>query len=152
MFGQFDFIDDSSDLQQIKPNIFNWDNPSKEIKDALSSICGNPFSYVDQLKMKGVRQYNLYVQFLSSPISELWENLPDSQLCTIELRTKGLVIAVETEEANFAIAVPYKRLVIYKSSNLLTLHSATLKISMEPSTKESIPISFVNKLISLRGS
>lgn len=130
--------------------LFNVSYKNKEIEAQIKTIVGSSFGLIERLKWKGIGSQRLIVKTQNEEISHLLDAQTASNLCTIELRKKGLVIWFRIRLDNWVLALPYRGLVLYKSTNLLTLHSTKWKLHFSPAHNAVLKLSFIKKIMRLR--
>ncbi|NND24017.1 MAG: hypothetical protein HKN86_04920 [Acidimicrobiia bacterium] len=89
-----------------------YDN--KEDKAIINDLVGKPFSILQSLKMNGSGSKRMIVEEVSPNMNLLINSVSDINYANIELRPKGIVIRINKGLRNFAWAIPFYHLVIYK--------------------------------------
>jgi hypothetical protein len=89
-----------------------YDN--KEDKDIVNDLVGKPFSILQSLKMNGTGSKRMIVEEVSPNMNLLINSVSDINYANIELRPKGIVIRINKGLRNFAWAIPFYHLVMYK--------------------------------------
>lgn len=89
-----------------------YDN--KEDKAIVNDLVGKPFSILQTLKMNGTGSKRMIVEEVSPNMNLLINSVSDINYANIELRPKGIVIRINKGLRNFAWAIPFYHLVMYK--------------------------------------
>ena len=102
--------------------IINTTYTSKENKESIDNLVGKPFSFMQSYKMKGVGSKRMVIDKVSPNMASFLNSVSDTNYGNIELRPKGIIIHIIKGLQNYAWAIPYYQLVIYKI-NGSSIHS-----------------------------
>jgi len=104
---------------QIKNISYN----DKKIKSEIAQLVGEPFSWSQRLKMRGIGSPRFNLIRASVPIEALLAVDNRRWHCNIELRPAGIILSFRSRLETYAWIVPYRSLYLHKSEGYLTLHS-----------------------------
>lgn len=96
--------------------ILNTTHPNREHKQLLKDVVGRSFTLLESLKMKGVGSKRMIVGEVSSNMKSYINKVSDINYANIELRKNGILIFINKGLQNFTWAIPYFRLVLYKTN------------------------------------
>ncbi len=102
--------------------IINTTYTSKKNKESIDNLVGKPFSFMQSYKMKGVGSKRMVIDKVSPNMASFLNSVSDTNYGNIELRPKGIIIHIIKGLQNYAWAIPYYQLVIYKI-NGSSIHS-----------------------------
>lgn len=96
--------------------ILNTTHPNREHKQLLKDVVGRSFTLLESLKMKGVGSKRMIVGEVSPNMKSYINKVSDINYANIELRKNGILIFINKGLQNFTWAIPYFRLVLYKTN------------------------------------
>jgi hypothetical protein len=89
---------------------------NKDHKQLLLDVVGEPFTFLDSLKMKGIGSKRMIINDVSPNLNTYLNTVSDINYANIELRKSGILIFINKGLQNFTWAIPYYQLVIYKTN------------------------------------
>ena len=98
--------------------LFNTTHTNNEAKELINDCLGHPFSFLQSLKMGGTGSKRMIIDEVSGNMNNLLNKVPDLNYGNIELRPSGILVRINKGLENFAWAIPYRQLVIYKTYGL----------------------------------
>ena len=96
--------------------LFNTTHNDKKIKKQINDLVGQPFSFWQALKLKGIGSKRMVIDEVSPNLQPVLNTVNDVNYGSIELRPKGIIIHIGKGLQRFSWAIPYFRLVIYKTN------------------------------------
>ncbi|MBN2868849.1 MAG: hypothetical protein JXK08_09270 [Flavobacteriaceae bacterium] len=96
--------------------LFNTSYTDKEITKQINNLLGKPFSFFQAIKLKGIGSKRMIIDEVSPNLHTVINLVNDINYGSIELRPKGVLIHIGKGLQRFAWAIPYYRLVIYKTN------------------------------------
>lgn len=98
--------------------LFNTTHTNEEEKELINDCVGHSFSFVKSLKMGGTGSKRMIIDEVSQNLNNLVNKVSDLNYGNIELRPYGILVRINKGLENFAWAIPYRQLVIYKTYGL----------------------------------
>ena len=89
---------------------------NKDHKQLLLDVVGEPFTFLESLKMKGIGSKRMNINDVSPNLNTYLNTVSDINYANIELRKNGILIFINKGLQNFTWAIPYYQLVIYKTN------------------------------------
>ena len=89
---------------------------NKDHKQLLLDVVGEPFTFLESLKMKGIGSKRMMINDVSPNLNTYLNTVSDINYANIELRKSGILIFINKGLQNFTWAIPYYQLVIYKTN------------------------------------
>ena len=89
---------------------------NKDHKQLLLDVVGEPFTFLESLKMKGIGSKRMIINDVSPNLNTYLNTVSDINYANIELRKNGILIFINKGLQNFTWAIPYYQLVIYKTN------------------------------------
>ncbi len=89
---------------------------NKDHKQLLLDVVGEPFTFLESLKMKGIGSKRMIINDVSPNLNNYLNTVSDISYANIELRKSGILIFINKGLQNFTWAIPYYQLVIYKTN------------------------------------
>jgi len=96
--------------------ILNSTHENKEHKQLLVDLIDKPFSFLESIRMKGIRSKRLSIKEVSPNLKPYMNFVSDINYVNIELRKKGVLIYFNKGLQNFTWVIPYYQLVVYKTN------------------------------------
>ena len=89
---------------------------NKDHKQLLLDVVGEPFTFLESLKMKGIGSKRMIINDVSPNLNTYLNTVSDINYANIELRKSGILIFINKGLQNFTWAIQYYQLVIYKTN------------------------------------
>ncbi|WP_054850660.1 hypothetical protein [Olleya sp. ITB9] len=102
--------------------LLNTTHNNKDNNKLINNLVGKPFSFLQIIKLKGIGSKRMIVDDVSPNMASILNTVSDTNYGNIELRPKGILIHITKGLKNFTWAIPYYKLVIYKT-NGSSIHS-----------------------------
>lgn len=129
----------------------SYNNP--EIKRKVNEAVGNPFSFRERLKQRGIGLGHLSVTASSTQIQELFALDNNWNKCNIELRPQGIIIGFRSLLESFALVIPYWKLNLYKGkAEEYSFYIDQHFIKIEAKAKDKRVHDFVKRIMTQRAS
>ncbi len=118
----------------------------KSITEDINEKIGKPFSLVERLKMSGIGSGKLKISSASIQIHNLLILDNNLNVCSIELRPKGILVSFRSILETYALIIPYYKLKLYKGqSNIYSIFMDNYFIKVE--VKEKRTHTFMKKIL-----
>ncbi|NBC56758.1 MAG: hypothetical protein GVY05_00500 [Bacteroidetes bacterium] len=85
-----------------------------KIKNQIDENVGRAFSFVDRVKMGGIGSGKLIINSSSKQIYNLLILDSYRNVCSIEMRPKGIILSFRSLLETYALVIPFHKLKIYK--------------------------------------
>lgn len=102
--------------------LFNTSYKNEEYLKESNRILGEPYSFLEKLKLGGVGSRRLVIEELNPALTPKHMQKTDTSYASIELRPKGIIIHFGNRLDRYSWLVPYYRLVIF-STETFSIHS-----------------------------
>ncbi len=89
---------------------------NKEHVNLINDLVGNPYTFFQSLKMKGVGSKRMVIDDVSPNMKTYTNTITDTNYANIELRPSGILIKINKGLKNVTWVIPYYQLVIYKTN------------------------------------
>ncbi len=98
--------------------LFNTTYTNTETKELINDLLGQPFSFIQSIKMRGIGSKRMVIEEVSENFNELLNSVSDLNYGNIELRPNGILVMINKGLKNFTWVIPYRKLVLYKTYGL----------------------------------
>ena len=95
---------------------------SKENKKIINDLVGKPFSFFEAVKMKGIGSKRMIIDDVSPNLRKYLNTVSDLSYGSIELRPRGILLAINKGLRNFTWVIPYYHFYMYKT-NGVSIHA-----------------------------
>lgn len=129
--------------------LFNTTHANEEDKELINDCVGHPFGFLQSLKMGGTGSKRMIIDEVSNNLNDLLNKVSDLNYGNIELRPSGILVRINKGLENFAWAIPYRQLVIYKTYGL-SIHAQGKFIRFRNNRTFKENKSFFKKMIKLK--
>lgn len=92
-------------------------NDKKTIRE-INELVGEAYSFIKSIKLKGTGSHRMIISEVCPPFTNILSKNADIKYGAIELRPKGIIFHVNKGLENYSWAIPYYKLVIFKSDTL----------------------------------
>ena len=89
---------------------------NKDHKQLLLDVVGEPFTFLESLKMKGIGSKRMIINDVSPNLNTYLNTVSDINYANIELHKSGILIFINKGLQNYTWAIPYYQLAIYKTN------------------------------------
>lgn len=94
-----------------------------KLKEEISKMIGEPFSFFERIKMNGIGSSNLRIQRCNSEIENLLNLDNNDNRCNIEIRKKGIIVRFRALLETYALIIPFYKLKLFKGeSNVYSIY------------------------------
>jgi hypothetical protein len=94
-----------------------------KLKEEISKMIGEPFSFFERIKMNGIGSSNLRIQGCNSEIENLLNLDNNDNRCNIEIRKKGIIVRFRALLETYALIIPFYKLKLFKGeSNVYSIY------------------------------
>ncbi len=84
------------------------------LKEKIILKVGKPFTLMERVKLKGSGSPKLHITSTSIDIHNLLILDSNSNVCNIEMRSKGIIVMFRSLLETYALVIPYYKLNLYK--------------------------------------
>ena len=91
---------------------------NKEHKQIFNNFVGNPYTFFEAIKRRGVGSKRMIVDKVSPNLNPILNTVSDLNYANIEMRKKGILIHITKGLKNFTWAIPFYHLVLYKTDGI----------------------------------
>ncbi len=130
--------------------LLNTSYNDKKTAKLIDEAVGKPFTFIENLKLKGIGSPRMIITKSSEQITQLLSLDHNLNWCNIELRPKGIIIGFRSLLESYSLIIPFYKLVIYKPGNSYTFHIDHLFISIDNSVPNKKFSAFMEKLNQLK--
>ena len=111
----------------------------KSVTDNINEKIGKPFPFSKyRLKMNGIGSGKLKIQSASIQIHNLLILDNNMNVCSIELRPKGILVSFRSILETYALVIPYYKLKLYKGqANVYSIFMDNYFVKVEVTEKRS---------------
>ena len=88
-----------------------------KIKRQIDESIGRPFSLLERIKFGGIGSGKLVINSTSAQINNLLILDSYRNVCSIEMRPKGIILNFRSILETYALIIPYHKLHIYKGES-----------------------------------
>ena len=88
-----------------------------KLKEEISKIVGEPFSFFERIKMNGIGSSSLRIQGCNSEIENLLNLDNNDNRCNIEIRKKGIIVRFRALLETYALIIPFYKLKLFKGES-----------------------------------
>ena len=94
-----------------------------KLKEEISKIVGEPFSFFERIKMNGIGSSSLKIQGCNSEVENLLNLDNNDNRCNIEIRKKGIIVRFRALLETYALIIPFYKLKLFKGeSNVYSIY------------------------------
>lgn len=116
---------------------------AREINDAV----GEPFSWKQRFKMRGIGSSKLIITESSEEIYNLLNLDGYREQCNIEMRPKGIILGFRSLLESYALIIPYNKLVINKDdAQSYTIYKGAQFVKIEAKARNKATHKFIKKV------
>jgi hypothetical protein len=130
--------------------LFNISHNDKKTTQKINDLVGKSFSFLENIKLKGIGSPRLIITKSSSKIEAILNKNNAIKYANIELRPQGIIIGFQSQLEVYALVIPFYKLVTFKPGNSITFHVDEHFISIDCSKNYSKIASFLAKVDSLK--
>lgn len=88
-----------------------------KIKTQINNLVGHSFTLANRVKMGGIGSGKLIIESTSQQIHNLLILDSYINVCSIEMRPKGVLVSFRSLLETYALVIPYRKLHIYKGKS-----------------------------------
>ena len=94
-----------------------------KLKEEISKIVGEPFSFFERIKMNGIGSSSLRIQGCNSEVENILNLDNNDNRCNIEIRKKGIIVRFRALLETYALIIPFYKLKLFKGdSNVYSIY------------------------------
>jgi len=131
--------------------IINITYPDKKTDRAIAKVIGQPFSFMDRFRMKGIGCSKLIIKEASPEIFHLISANRNTAYCNMELRQEGILVGFNSVMRIYAWCIPYYQLSMYYNSGKLSVFGNKHNIKLSAPFNGTIDKKFIKKVLKLKG-
>lgn len=129
--------------------LLNTSYTNSEIKKKIETQAGTPLPLQERIKLKGIDSPKLFITSSSIEIHNILILDSKPSKCTIEIRSKGVLVRFQSQLNSFVLAIPYYKLKVYKGkAEEYSLHKDHYFIKLSATHKSTHR--FFQKLINFK--
>lgn len=129
--------------------LYNTTYKNNEIKEAIDTIVGKPYSFLDRIKLKRVGSQRMIVEQVSPKYFQYLNKISDVNYINIELRPKGILVHLTQALNKFSWPIPYHYLSVF-DSNLFSIHAQGNFIKVRKDYRYSSNQKFIQQILTLK--
>ncbi len=129
--------------------ILNTTHTEKNHKELIADLIGQPYGFMDRIKLKGIGSKRMIVSEVSPNLQDLMNKVSDMNYANIEIRPGGIIIFINKGLKNFSWIIPYYQLVIYKT-NGTSIHAQGKYVHFKNNKTFKENKQFFTKLLDLK--
>ncbi len=129
--------------------LFNTSYKNEDYIKESNQILGNPYSFLEKLKLRGIGSRRLIIDELSLSLTPKNLQKIDTNYANIELRPKGIIIHFSNRLDRYSWLVPYYRLVMF-STQTFSIHSNGKFIKFKKDKYYTENKAFIKKMTDLK--
>jgi len=130
--------------------LFNISYSSKKTEGEINALMGDPFSFIQRIKMGGVGTSKLQIVEASQNIADLIQDRSASYYCYLELRPKGLMVGFQSHLRSFVLCIPFYELSIYYNGGLLSIYGKSGSFKLEAPFNSRVDKKYLSKVLSMK--
>lgn len=120
-----------------------------KIKGQVNAEVGEPFKFIDRIKMGGIGSGKLNIHSSSIQIHNLLILDNNLNVCGVEMRPKGIIVTFRSLLETYALVIPYYKLKLYKGqSQVYSIYMDNYFIKVE--AKEKRNHEFLKKILKFK--
>ena len=120
-----------------------------KIKGQVNAEVGEPFKFIDRIKMGGIGSGKLNIHSSSIQIHNLLILDNNLNVCGVEMRPKGIIVTFRSLLETYALVIPYYKLKLYKGqSQVYSIYKDNYFIKVE--AKEKRNHEFLKKILKFK--
>lgn len=96
--------------------VFDTSYTDKSTTKAINALVGNSFSWRERFNQKGIGSKRMMIEKVSPNMNSYLNNNADISYANIELRPRGILIALTKGLSRYTWALPYHQLYMYKTN------------------------------------
>ena len=129
--------------------VINTTYKDKKNEELINSIVGNKFSFLKNIKLKGIGSKRMIIEEVSPNLRQYLNLVADINYANIELRPDGILIHINKGLKNFSWAIPYYQLHVYKT-NGFSIHAEGKFIRFKNNKLLKENKSFLQKMLNIK--
>ncbi|GAB5400550.1 MAG: hypothetical protein Aureis2KO_21350 [Aureisphaera sp.] len=129
--------------------IFNTTHRNDEDKEIIDQLMGKAYTLWQSIKIGGTGSKRMIIEEVSSSFTPYLNTVADINYGNIELRPNGILIHIAKGLKNFTWAIPYYKLVVFKT-NGISFHANGDFIRFKGNVTYKENKRFIDKLMTLK--
>ncbi|WP_025741612.1 hypothetical protein [Aquimarina pacifica] len=122
---------------------------NKKNRKLINNLVGSPFTFIQILRLKGIGSKRMIIDDVSPNLKIILNDVSDLNYGNIELRPKGILVAINKGLRNFTWVIPYYQLYVYKTIGM-SIHGQGRFVNFRNSKTQKENASFFDKLQRLK--
>lgn len=130
-----------------KTMLLNISKDFNEKREDINELVGKPFTLEERKKLDGTGLQNLIVTAASIEIYNLLVLNQGNSHCSLEMRTKGMIISFKAATETYSLIIPFYKLKVYKGrAEEYSFYKDNQFIKIRAGAEESEVHAFIKKL------
>ena len=133
--------------------LLNVSYNNKEVYRKIDTAVGKPYTIVERLKRGGIGVGRLVITETSVQINNLLILDNNRNVCSVEMRPKGIIVGFRSLLESYALVIPYYKLSLYKGrAEEYSIHMDTYYIKIQVKAKDKYTHRFMAKILAEKAS
>ncbi|MBT8263218.1 MAG: hypothetical protein KJO05_10375 [Bacteroidia bacterium] len=133
--------------------LLNVSYNNKEVYRKIDEAVGKPYTIAERLKRKGIGAGRLVITQASVQINNLLILDNYRNVCSVEMRPKGIIVGFRSLLESYALVIPYYKLSLYKGrAEEYSIHMDTYFIKILVKAKDKYTHRFMAKILTEKAS
>ncbi|KAF9659676.1 hypothetical protein ABHQ57_04345 [Tenacibaculum sp. ZH5_bin.1] len=129
--------------------LFDITYNNKESVLKINKLVGEPMSFLQSLKIKGVGSSRMIVEGVSKSFKSILTTISDLNYGSIEIRPKGIIVNITNKLQRFFWVIPFYKIVVF-NHEFFSIHSDNHFIRFRKDNKYNQNKKFIKKMMDLK--
>jgi hypothetical protein len=126
---------------------------NKDVYRRIDEVVGKPFTIAERLKRGGIGAGRLVITETSIQINNLLILDNNRDVCSIEMRPKGILVGFRSLLESYALVIPYYKLSLYKGkAEEYSIYKDTYYIKIKAKAKDKYTHKLMAKILAEKAS
>jgi hypothetical protein len=128
--------------------LLNVSYNNKQVYRKIDEAVGKPYTIAERLKRGGIGAGRLVITEASVQINNLLILDNNRNVCSIEMRPKGIIVGFRSILESYALVIPYYKLTLYKGrAEEYSIHIDTYFIKIQAKSRDRFTHKFIAKVL-----
>ncbi len=128
--------------------LLNVSYNNKDVYRRIDAEVGKPYSIAERLKRGGIGAGRLVITEASVQINNLLILDNNRNVCSVEMRPKGIIVGFRSLLESYALVIPYYKLSLYKGrAEEYSVYRDTYYIKIQARAKDKYTHRFMAKIL-----
>jgi hypothetical protein len=133
--------------------LLNVSYNNKEVYRKIDTAVGKPFTIAERVKRGGIGVGRLVITEASVQINNLLILDNNRNVCSVEMRPKGILVGFRSILESYVLVIPYYKLSLYKGrAEEYSIHMDTYFIKIQAKAKDKYTHRFMAKILAEKAS